>query len=197
MRRKIRDDFDNCEVRDGEIVRCPVMLMDSGGRRRRVLIGDALADHLRFARHRPGYVADALAHSTKIPQRLADAMADRERAYRLRDQRGDNAWKTPLNAMPPPPPEPAAQWDPDKNGDDDENENGNGGNGGDDHDDENALARAQQARDDAYEARRIRGDNAWRSPPNPYTSGLSNYGGTLDPGRADEVEAIRRKTVLR
>jgi hypothetical protein len=184
----------------GGSVHVPAFLMDHGGRRRRVSVGDALADHMRFASHRPGYVQDALAYSTRIPRRLADAIEAKERAYRLRDQRGDNAWKTPLNQTSP---ASYDQRDPlppddDPNG----NRNDDDDDGDEDHDDENALARAQQARDDAYEARRIRGDNAWRDmggtlAANTPVGNLSGNGGTLDPREADRVEAIRRKTVLR
>jgi hypothetical protein len=43
-------------------------------------------------------------------------------------------------------------------------------------DDDDSLEAAQRRRDDAYEARNARGDNAWRNP------------GQLDPSRADFIE---------
>jgi hypothetical protein len=119
---------------------------------------------------------------------MSTAVAMRDQALSDLEERSRNAWKRPfhdapaLNAMPPPPPEPAARWD-----DPDEDDTGNGD-----------LEDARRARDQAYDAQYAR--ELWRNPPNPYASNgnLSRQNsGVLDPRRADEVEVIRRRTVLR
>jgi hypothetical protein len=191
MRNLYRPELETGEVRDGETVHSRMMMLNHGGRARRVNVGDAMRDYMRFASHRPGYVQDSLASSTRLPRSLLDAMAERQRIFDAAARRGDNAWRTPLVSMP------KENWDqrqpvnsPDDDPDDDENS-------GDDENGEVDLETLQRMREDAYQARNARGDSAYKNPPNPYGGNLSNYGGVLDPREADRVEAIRRQTVLR
>jgi len=191
MRRKHYDDADDdgCEVKDGEGVRVRLDFADAAVRDylRRTAVDAAVARHMVGCAHRPGYVQDVLefsaSFSVKDSADLADAFARRQKAFDDLELRSQNAWRQPLNAMSPPPPEPAAQW-PDENGN---------GNGDDDEDNGDDLAVAQRRRDDAYEARNARGDDAWRNPPNPYVGGLSNYGGTLDPRKVDRSRRFGAK----
>jgi hypothetical protein len=86
---------------DGEVVRTPLYLTDSGERRRVTLI---VADHMRFSGHKPGYVSDALTFGRSAPLRdasdelldrrgvsLADAVAMRDEAFRQLEKRSQDA----------------------------------------------------------------------------------------------------------
>jgi hypothetical protein len=81
---------------------------------------------------------------------------------------------------------------PDDADDDDDNDDNNDNNSNSD-----PLAKAMEDRERARLERNQRGDSAYKNPPNPYGGNLSHYGGMLDPREADEIEALRRKTVLR
>jgi hypothetical protein len=80
-------------IPDGCGVRVPVMLMD-GGRRN---VSDELRISRAFSGYRPGYAIDVLRYGTfdAVPDgsRLADGVAERERAFRDLEIRSQNAWR--------------------------------------------------------------------------------------------------------
>jgi hypothetical protein len=165
---KIHDYEDAPEViPDGHGLRVRAFLQDSGRGRRRT----ALADAIREIKQ------DMACWRDHRPMSCRDAVSPLDDPY-------DQQRPLPPNADP--------------NGDDDSS--------GDepmtappDHNDPDQMRKAFAARDRALFERDQRGNTAYMNPPSLYTtSNLSvPNNGVLDPRRADEVEAIRRRTVLR
>jgi hypothetical protein len=166
--------------------------MTDAQRQQRRWINDAVRQHMIGCSHRPAPVSDILRDSSFSPLTrdadLADAIDAKWREYRMRDQRGDNAWRrpfpdaAPLNSLPPPGPD-----DPDADNDGDDDEDDIDINSPPDYTDPLTMQRAEDARERArlsqYDRQQWRDMNGTLKP--------------LDPRRADTVEVIRRRTVLR
>jgi hypothetical protein len=186
-RRQTNDwDDDGDIVKDGEGVRVRMEMCDSVQRqvRDQRTINDALSRHQALAAHRPGFCKDILrwsAYDAALEHGLRDAIEARDAAYEERTRRGDEAWKHLGDAAPDQPDQQMPPGILNGNGDDNDDDED------DDDDDDSELAKAQRARDQAYQQMRIRGDNAWRD------MGGTSYGALparpLDPSAPDRVQA--------
>jgi hypothetical protein len=165
-RRQVRDyeDESGADIaRDGEVVRVPMHLVDHGGRRR---VSDALADHFKYAGHRPGYAEHALAFQPMTHDALRDAHEARQNAFDDLCRRSERAWMSDAQKK-------RLEQLGAEGGDGDEEKNDPEGipENGDD------LARAQADRERAYQEAVERSANAWK----------------ISPARANTVEVQRRR----
>ena len=153
--KSVEIDDDDRIIPDGQGIRVSMMALDSLDSVQRAVrdhfasVSDAVAEHNRYAAHRPGFVADALRYASHDSARedasldllerrgvsLPQARAMRDSAFAEMEQRSRNAWRRDLNP--------------------------------DEHDDRerNDLESARAARQRAYEDLCYRGDNAWRTKP--------------------------------
>ena len=150
-RKRVHDQDDGDDiVEDQGHVHVRMDMMDGGQRSvhdhfRRVAASDATVGH------KPGYVQDALRFQT-TDARLADAIAEREQAFRDLERRSQNSWRKkfadakqrtePLGAE--------GGAGAEETGEPDED------------DDETSLEQAMQDREHAYEEAKARSESAWR-----------------------------------
>jgi hypothetical protein len=191
MKRQTYDrDLEDCEVADGEVVRCPMILQDSMQREviRHRMQDAAFSEHQALASHRPGYAKDILrwsAYDAALDYGLRDPIAARDAAREERARLGDNLWRTgPALADAVPDDQPDQQMPPGIGGDDDDDDEDSDSDS-DNGDDGDSLKRAMAERDQAY-------SDQYRREPWKDMNGTM-YGSrppqALDPNRASATEA--------